>query len=83
MGIMKNRLALFMMCISISLVSVAAAEEQMWTFDNNAADWAPANGSWEVEEGVYKQTMRWGEAQHTLADSADWTDHTLAAKVRD
>ena len=69
-----------MMCISI--VSVAEAEEQMWTFDNDAADWTPANGSWKVEDGVYKQTMRWGEAHHTLANGTDWTDHTLAAKVR-
>lgn len=82
MNILKSGPALFMMCISICLVSLATAEEQMWTFDNGAADWIPANGTWEVEEGVYKQTTRWGKAQHTLADGADWTDHTLEAKVR-
>ena len=70
------------MCVSTYLASTATAEEQMWTFDNGAADWTPANGTWTTEEGVYKQTMRWGEAQHTLANSADWTDHTLQAQVR-
>ena len=82
MDIMKSGLALFMMCISISIISVATAEEQNWTFDNDATDWTPANGSWEVEDGIYKQKMRWGEAHHTLANGTDWTDHTLEAHVR-
>ena len=79
---MKSRISLFLMSISICLASVATADEQVWTFDNNAADWNPANGTWEVENGVYKQTTRYGEAQKTLADEMEWTDHTIAAKVR-
>ena len=79
---MKSGFTLFVMCISIYFASSATAEEQLWTFDNNATDWIPANGTWEVEEGVYKQTTRWGEAQKALVDGMEWTDHTLEAKVR-
>ncbi|RKU34914.1 hypothetical protein C6496_18815 [Candidatus Poribacteria bacterium] len=79
---MKSQITLFLIYIGICLVSVAAAEQQTWTFDDNAADWTPANGTWEVEDGVYKQTTRYGEAQKTLANGAEWTDHTVTAKVR-
>lgn len=79
---MKIRLALSVICISICFASLGTAEEQHWTFDDDAVDWTAANGSWEVQDGVYKQTTRWGEAMHALADGPDWTDHTLEAKVR-
>ena len=79
---MKNRLALLLMCISIYTVPLATAEEHVWTFDDDAADWAPANGTWEVEAGIYKQTMRYGKAQKALVDGVEWADHTLEAKVR-
>lgn len=82
MDVMKSRLALFLMCLSLYIVAFATAEEHVWTFDNDASDWTPANGSWEVEEGVYKQTMRYGEAQKALVNGVEWTDHTLEAKVR-
>lgn len=79
---MKNLLALFILYIAISAASFATAAEQVWTFDDDASGWVPANGSWAVEEGIYKQTMRWGEAQKALVDGSEWTDHTLEAKVR-
>lgn len=79
---MKSRLARLLMCLSLYAVSLATAEEHVWTFDNDASDWTPANGSWEVEEGIYKQTTRWGEAQKALVDGVEWADHTLEAKVR-
>ena len=79
---MKSLFTLFIIYMSICLVSVTTAEELLWTFDDGAPDWTPANGSWETEDGVYKQTMRWGEAHHTLADGTDWTDHSLEAQVR-
>ncbi|RKU15365.1 hypothetical protein C6500_19465 [Candidatus Poribacteria bacterium] len=82
MDVMKSRLALSLICLSIYAVSLATAEEHVWTFDNDASDWTPANGSWEVEEGVYKQTMRYGEAQKALVNGVEWADHTLEAKVR-
>jgi len=82
MDLMKSRLALFLMCLSLYIAPFATAEEHVWTFDNDATDWTPANGSWEVEEGIYKQTMRYGEAQKALVDGTEWTDHTLEAKVR-
>ena len=53
-----------------------------WTFDDNADDWIPANGDWEVQDGVYKQTLRWGKAQKALAGTVELTDHTIEAKVR-
>lgn len=72
--------------ISLSLLIVFAslgiAAEQLWTFDDAAADWVASNGTWEVQEGVYKQTTRWGKAMHALVDNEPWTDHGLSAKVR-
>ena len=82
MDVMKNRLALLLMCISLYAVPLATAEEHVWTFDHDASGWTPANGSWEVGEGIYKQTTRWGEAQKALVDGVEWADHTLEAKVR-
>lgn len=66
----------------IVFASIGAAEEARWTFDDTAADWVAANGTWEVQDGVYKQTTRWGEAMHALVDSDVWADHELSAKVR-
>lgn len=78
---MKSQcLLLFLICISG--IPLAVAEEHVWTFDEAVVDWRPANGSWTVEEGVYRQTTRWGEAQKTLVEGVEWSDHTLAAKVR-
>ena len=79
---MNSRITRFLMYISICFASVASADELTWTFDDTAADWTPANGTWEVEDGVYKQTTRYGKAQKALANGAEWTDHTVAAKVR-
>ena len=79
---MKNQIFLFLIGIGLCLTAVVNANEYTWTFDEGAADWVPANGAWEVENGVYKQTMRYGEAQKTLADTVEWTDHTVKANVR-
>ena len=79
---MKIQLALFLICLNLYVVPLTAAEEHVWTFDDDATDWTPANGSWEVEEGIYKQTMRYGEAQKALVDGVEWADHILEAKVR-
>ena len=71
--------------LSLLLVfaSLGAAEETRWTFDDATADWVASNGTWKVQDGVYKQTTRWGEAMHALVvDSEPWTDHGLSAKVR-
>ena len=72
----------FMLSIGLYFFPLVTVADQMWTFDDDATDWTPANGSWEVEAGVYRQTMRWGKAQKTLVDGSHWTDHTLEAKVR-
>ena len=82
MDVMKIRFALLLMCISLYAVPLATAEEHVWTFDDDASDWTPANGTWEIAEGIYKQTTRWGEAQKALVDGVEWADHTLEAKVR-
>ena len=66
----------------IVFASLGIAGEQLWTFDDAAVDWVASNGTWEVQEGVYKQTTRWGKAMHALVDSEPWTDHGLSAKVR-
>ena len=82
MDVMKYLFALLLLCISFSAVPSALAEEHVWTFDEDASDWSTPNGSWVVEDGVYKQRTRWGEAQKALVDEATWVDHTLEAKVR-
>lgn len=78
----KNPIFLFLIGIGLCLTAGVNANEYTWTFDDGAADWVPANGAWEVEDGVYKQTMRYGEAQKTLADTVEWTNHTVKANVR-
>ncbi len=80
--ITKSRISRPLIYITVFLTSVAAAEQHTWTFDEDAADWTPANGTWRIENGVYKQTMRYGKAQKALAHGAEWTDHTLKANVR-
>ena len=79
---MKHLIFLLLICIGFCLIAVASADELTWTFDDTPTDWTPANGTWEVEDGIYKQTMRYGEAQKALVDETEWTDHTLEAKVR-
>ncbi len=71
-------IALIYLCLTINGV----AEEYRWAFDDDASDWKAANGTWEVQDGAYKQTTRWGKAMHALVDSMEWSDHVLEAKVR-
>ena len=79
---MKNLIFLFFISIGFCLIAVTNADEMTWTFDDNADDWIPANGDWEIQDGVYKQTLRWGKAQKALAGTVELTDHTIEAKVR-
>ena len=78
----SQRLPFMMLCIALYVLPPATAAEQVWTFETDAADWTPANGTWRVDAGIYKQTERWGEAQKTLLAGTTWTDHTLKANVR-
>lgn len=79
---MKYRfLAVVSCCWFLLAASVAIAGEQTWDFESNADEWAPANGSWNVENGVYK-LAKGGSAEHSLVGEAGWEDYTIAAKVR-
>lgn len=78
---MKTRMTICAAAACI-LAWTALAGEQTWTFDDGADDWTPANGTWAVEDGLYRQTKADEAAAHTLIGDADWTDYTLEAKVR-
>lgn len=79
---MKARMTICAAAAVCILAWTAQAGEQTWTFDNGADDWTPANGTWETDGGVYRQTKADEAAAHTLIGDADWTDYTLEAKVR-
>ena len=68
-------------CFLVLAASLAFAGEQTWSFESDAADWKPANGSWSVEDGTYK-LAKGGRAEHSLVGDAAWEDYTVEAKVR-
>ncbi len=68
-------------CLLVSIVSLAFAGEQTWSFDAEADEWTPANGAWSVEDGTYK-LVKGGRAEHSLVGDAAWNDYTIEAKVR-
>ncbi len=63
----------------LSLPSFAGT--QLWDFERNAEGWKVANGTWSVEDGVYKLS-KGGQAEHSLVGESDWDDYTIEAKVR-
>ena len=67
-------------CVLALFASPAFAGEQMWTFDADADDWTPANGTWSVEAGTYKLAK--GAAEHALISDAAWNDDTVEANVQ-
>ena len=78
---MKHLFLTVVGCCLVLVASFAYAGEQTWSFDADAADWKPANGTWSVEDGIYK-LAKGGRAEHSLIGDADWEDYTVEAKVR-
>ena len=79
---MKNLfLTAIVFCVLAFLTSPAFAGEQMWTFETDADDWTPANGTWNVEGGTYK-LAKGGRAEHSLIGDAAWDDYTVEARVQ-
>ena len=75
-------------CFLVMIASFAFAGEQTWSFDADEdwllpddLQWTVANGTWNVEDGIYKVT-RDGRAEHSLVGFAAWDDYTVEAKVR-
>ena len=68
-------------CFLVLVASTVFAGEQTWSFESEAEDWKPANGSWSVEDGIYK-LAKGGRAEHSLVGDAAWEDYTVEAKVR-
>ena len=68
-------------CLLVLTASVAFAGEQAWSFESDADDWEPANGTWSVEDGTYK-LAKGGRAEHSLVGEVEWKDYTVEAKVR-
>jgi len=74
-----------LMIFSASLISQPAwAGTQLWDFENagQAGDWEVANGTWEINDGVYQETSKAESAMHSLAGDENWVDYTLEAKIR-
>lgn len=57
-----------------------------WVFDfedpKQADHWKVANGTWEIQKGVYAEISAAEKAAHTLFGEADWVDYTVEAKIR-
>ena len=68
-------------CCLVLVASFAYAGEQSWSFEADATDWTPANGTWSVEDGTYK-LAKGGRAEHSLVGETGWEDYTVEAKVR-
>ena len=78
---MKYLFSTVISCCLILVASFAYAGEQSWSFEADAADWTPANGTWSVEDGTYK-LAKGGRAEHSLVGEVGWEDYTVEAKVR-
>ena len=78
---MKYQFSAVISCCLILVASFAYAGEQSWSFEADAADWTPANGTWSVEDGTYK-LAKGGRAEHSLVGEVGWEDYTVEAKVR-
>ena len=68
-------------CFLTIIVSTGFAGEQLWTFDSSADEWAVANGTWSVEDGIYKLATG-AQAEHSFVGDVTWEDYTIEAKVR-
>ena len=68
-------------CLLVLVAPFAFAGEQAWSFEADADEWAPANGTWSVEDGAY-QLAKGGRAEHSLIGDTAWDDYTIEAKVR-
>jgi hypothetical protein len=76
---------LALMTFGASLVSQPAwAGTKMWDFEDaaQAGDWEVANGTWEIQDGVYKEISMAESAAHSLAGDVTWDNYTLEAKIR-
>jgi hypothetical protein len=79
---MKKGLPILTALTLVIITSSAWAGTQTWTFDAGAADWEAANGTWEVNGGVYQEVSGGEAAMHTLVGDVAWDNYTVEAKVR-
>ena len=70
---------LALICVFISQPLYAGT--QFWDFEKDAKDWKVANGTWAVDDGVYKVT-KGAAAEHSLVGKKDWDNYTVEAKIR-
>ena len=68
MCVMRSVCVFLISIFSLFGVRCVFGEVREWSFDGVSAEgvlaeWEPANGSWEVSDGIYRQRDRWGEAQ--------------------
>ena len=69
---------------AILVSQFAWAGEQSWDFEDpkQANEWEVINGTWEIQEGIYKETTAAVRAAHAYVGDENWEDYTLEAKVR-
>ena len=74
-----------LMIFGAILVSQSAwAGERSWDFEDpkQANEWEVINGTWEIQEGVYKEIAAAEKAAHAYVGDENWEDYNLEAKVR-
>ena len=85
---MKTNLIL---CLVLSLVALVALVSPMsqaglllWDFEDveQLSEWKAANGTWEIDDGVLKETSATEVAAHILVGDATWEDYTVEVDIR-
>ena len=62
----------------------ALAGEQLWDFKNHGQidDWEIINGTWEIDDGVLKETSGAESGMHAFVGDVAWENYTVEAKIR-
>jgi hypothetical protein len=84
MKIHKRLSMLSALTLMLSVVLPAWAGTQLWDFEDvkQGDDWEAFNGTWKIEDGVYKETSAAGPGMKALVGEPDWDDYTIEADIR-
>lgn len=82
---MRTASKILAIVVLISLMICAAgsyAGTWLDDFEDGRADgWEEISGTWEVEDGVYKQAEATAAYQKSIHENEDWTDYTLEVDI--
>ena len=85
---MKTNLIFCLVLSLAALVILVSPTSQagllLWDFEDveQLSEWKAANGTWEIEDGVLKETSATEVAAHILVGDVTWDNYTVEAKVR-